>query len=283
MSGSPFAGGVLRDGGAAGASLTAGGVPDGGDDAVEATMRSLLPEAAAFARAPVSGFRVGAVARGASGALYAGANLELAGMPLGCSVHAEQAAVANARRHGERRILAFAVTAAPCGHCRQFLHELADPSAIRILVREGEPRTLGALLPEAFAPRDLGIATDPLDGAAVALVLDAPPADPLVDVARSSAERAYAPYSGTRAGVALRARDGAMYGGASLESAAYNPSLPPLQDALVALLFAGKRLDEIEACALVETPGAISHRAHAEALLRALGVADLGYARASLR
>ena len=56
-------------------------------------MESLLPWAVAFAGAPVSRFRVGAVALGRSGALYAGANLELTALPLAASVHAEQAAV----------------------------------------------------------------------------------------------------------------------------------------------------------------------------------------------
>ena len=64
-------------------------------------MRELLPWASSFAVVPVSGFAVGAVAFGASGALYAGANLEFAGSPLGASVHAEQAAIANAWLRGE--------------------------------------------------------------------------------------------------------------------------------------------------------------------------------------
>jgi len=46
-------------------------------------MGLLVPLAAEqYSTAPISGFRVGAVARGSSGALYLGANLELAGTAL---------------------------------------------------------------------------------------------------------------------------------------------------------------------------------------------------------
>jgi cytidine deaminase len=40
-------------------------------------------------------------------------------------VHAEQFLVINALLHGECEIRKLAVTAAPCGHCRQFYSELA--------------------------------------------------------------------------------------------------------------------------------------------------------------
>ncbi len=253
----------------------------GGD--LDLLMLGLLPSAAAFADPPVSGFRVGAIARGASGALYAGANLEFAGMPLGCSVHAEQAAVANARRHGERRIVAFAVSAAPCGHCRQFLCELPAFAEIRVLQPDRAPATLAALLPAAFGPRDLSVAADPLDGMREALALERDGDDPLLRAACEAAETAYVPYSGVLAGAAVRTADGAIHRGASLESAAYNPSLPALQDALSAVALSGAAFEGIAACALVETAGAISQRAHAAALLEALHIAPPRYALARRR
>ena len=61
-----------------------------------------------------------AVGLGASGALYVGVNLEFARLPLYNSVHAEQFLLVNALHHGERAIQRLAVSAAPCGHCRQF-------------------------------------------------------------------------------------------------------------------------------------------------------------------
>lgn len=68
---------------------------------------------------------------GASGRLYVGVNLEFARLPLNNSVHAEQFLVVNALHHGEQAIEKMAVSAAPCGHCRQFYSELC--CAVRIL------------------------------------------------------------------------------------------------------------------------------------------------------
>lgn len=48
----------------------------------------------------------------------------------GVQVHAEQFVMANAWAHRERGIKRLAVSAAPCGHCRQFYAEL--PSAVRL-------------------------------------------------------------------------------------------------------------------------------------------------------
>ncbi len=54
-----------------------------------------------MARAPVSGFHVGAVAIGESGQAYLGVNLEFEGQPFAHTVHAEQFAIALARVNGE--------------------------------------------------------------------------------------------------------------------------------------------------------------------------------------
>ena len=121
-------------------------------------MLRLVGWAACRADVPISGFRVGAVARGLSGALYAGANLEFAGLPLSCSVHAEQSALTNAWVHGEEGLDAVAVSAAPCGYCRQFLYELVGAERLEILLPERPATRLSALLPAAFGPRDLDVA-----------------------------------------------------------------------------------------------------------------------------
>ncbi len=65
-----------------------------------------------------------AVGLGVSGRLYVGVNLEFARLPVNNSVHAEQFLVVNAVHHEERAITKMAVSAAPCGHCRQFYSEL---------------------------------------------------------------------------------------------------------------------------------------------------------------
>ena len=66
-----------------------------------------------------------AIGLGQSGRLYVGVNLEFPPLPLQHSVHAEQFLVANAAGAGEARLVRISVNAAPCGHCRQFLTELA--------------------------------------------------------------------------------------------------------------------------------------------------------------
>jgi cytidine deaminase len=92
-----------------------------------------------------------------SGALYLGANIEIPGNGLNQAVHAEQSALANAFAHAERGIVAIAVIAAPCGHCRQFLNEITGGSQIRVIVKGGATQTLEELLPASFGPKDLGI------------------------------------------------------------------------------------------------------------------------------
>jgi cytidine deaminase len=51
--------------------------------------------------------------------------------------------------------------------------------------------------------------------------------------------QSYCPYTRLPSGVALATASGAVYGGRYVESAAYNPSLPPLQSALAAAVIGG--------------------------------------------
>ncbi|HTD37493.1 MAG TPA: cytidine deaminase [Candidatus Limnocylindrales bacterium] len=249
--------------------------------AADELMDELLEAARSKAIVPVSGFAVGAVARGVSGALYLGANLEFSGHPLNASVHAEQAAVANAMANGERGIDALATTATPCGHCRQFLNELANAHALRILARGAPPATLGELLPASFGPAQLGVSDRLMDGRKHGLRLAGPSSDPLVAAALEAADASHAPYGKTPVGIALQLDDGTLVLGRYAESAAFNPSLSPLQAALSALALAGTAFDRIRAAALVETRGPASQRAATEALLATVapGVV-LAYARA---
>jgi cytidine deaminase len=115
------------------------------------------------AYAPYSGFRVGAVLRGANGKLYAGCNVENAAYPQGTC--AEVAAVAVMVADGERRIVEAVVMSegdvlvAPCGGCRQHLSEFADETTpIHLCDPAGVRRTvtMGELLPFAFGAGNLG-------------------------------------------------------------------------------------------------------------------------------
>lgn len=219
-------------------------------------MLALLPEAQARAFAPLSRFFVGAVVRGGSGRVYLGANIEIPGLPLSQTVHAEQAALANAYMAGEREVTDIAVTAAPCGHCRQFLQELSPDGEIRVLVKGARSVKLSQLLPAAFGPQDLGRkqgALPPMDNP-VALV--ARTKDAVVLAAFESARKSYAPYTRAHSGVALLTVDRRIFTGSYIENAAFNPSLPPLQTALAGLLAAGATPSAIVRAALVEFDGA---------------------------
>ena len=238
---------------------------------VDAIMLDLLPIAREYSRPPLSHFMVGAVALGASGALYLGANLEVAQNALNQAVHAEQSALANAFGHREAGITAIAVTAAPCGHCRQFLNEISGASEIRVLVKGRPPRTIGELLPDAFGPADLGIAAGLFTSPAATLRLTAATRDRLAAAALDAASRAYAPHTKALSGCAVRTRSGGTHAGSYLENAAFNPSLSPLQSALVNVVFAGEDLAEITRVVLVELRGAsISQRPATEAVLRVI-------------
>jgi cytidine deaminase len=218
----------------------------------------LLPWAAAFARPAISEFAVGAVALGLSGAVYAGANLEFPGASLSFTVHAEQAAVYNAWKGGELGVTLVATTAPPCGFCRQFLNELDTAGELRVLVAGRRPATLPDLLPEAFGPRDLGAPAGFMRPARRALTLaeftlGRPVPSAATAAALDGACAAYAPYTETSAGVGLHTTDGPVYEGRYVENAAFNPSLGPLQAALILLALAGGDTRTIDEAVLVET------------------------------
>jgi len=217
----------------------------------------LLPLAALFAHAPVSDFVVGAVSVGLSKALYFGANLEVVGRRLGVTVHAEQAAVANAWTNGETGLSALAVSAAPCGFCRQFLNELEAAESLAILLPGQRAETLAKLLPGAFGPKDLGIETRLMQRehhhlkASQAL-------DDTGRAALDAANASYSPYTRTFAGLALRLQRGAIVSGRYAENAAYNPSLSAVGAALSQLALSDQPFSDIAEAVLVEAPGKAS-------------------------
>jgi cytidine deaminase len=231
---------------------------------------ALLPNAAAFAKPPVSNFRVGAVARGTSGTLYLGTNLEFAGEALSFTMHAEQSAVVSAWMGGESGIDVIATSAAPCGYCRQFLNELVTAREL-LVVMPNESRPLSELLPSSFGPRDLGIDGGLLQAGNHRLTIDGE--DPLAEGALRAANMSYAPYSKSYAGVALRTKDGRMFIGAYAENAAFNPSLSPLQAALSQLNLARGQWSDIAEVVLVAVDDL--HTSSTRVVLAAIGSAPL--------
>jgi len=95
---------------------------------IEQLMLALIPLAQKYAIPSISNFFVGTVALGSSGSIYFGANYEFPGQALSFTVHGEQAATAHAISCGESGMQMLAVSAAPCGYCRQFLYELTSDS-----------------------------------------------------------------------------------------------------------------------------------------------------------
>ena len=244
-------------------------------------MRRLIPWARTYADPPISNYFVGAIVEGASGALYAGMNLEFPGQTLAFTVHGEGAATTNAWLHDETGIVSLAVGGEPCGYCRQFLSEFVVPDRLTIWMPDGSSVTLADALPRAFLPAVLGIRIDPFH-AHNALALAEPSSDPLVTAARTAATRSHAPYSKAIAGVALRMRDGQIVVGRHAENVAFNPGMPALQASLIALRLKGYRYGDIAAAALVEVPGNASQHTATQAVLATVSSVPLTYARAAL-
>jgi cytidine deaminase len=124
------------------------------------TAEELIAEAraaAAFAYAPYSKFRVGAVVVDADGNHYTGANVENGA--YGATICAEGSAISHAVSCGARRLDTVAVSCLdaadaeggyPCGNCRQLMAEF---KVRRVIVDTPEgPRehTLAELLPFGF-------------------------------------------------------------------------------------------------------------------------------------
>jgi cytidine deaminase len=233
-------------------------------------LQALVPVAQAYARPSISNYQVGAAGRGASGAIYLGVNLEFPGNALNQTVHGEQFVVTNALAHGEEQLTELAVSAAPCGHCRQWLNETSHGADIRILTPQQPPRTIGQLLPAAFGPADLGVTSALLSKQDNQLHSARDLSDaPLVAAALQAANASYAPYSKDGSGVAVQLKDGSVYTGRYSENAAFNPSLSPLQGALIALVEDGKSYDQVETAVLVERAGAKASQQPATASLLA--------------
>jgi cytidine deaminase len=231
---------------------------------------ALLPLAAACSLAPISQFYVGAIARGQSGNLYFGANMEFSGAPMQQTIHAEQCAVTHAWLRGESALASITVNYTPCGHCRQFMNELNSGTTLKIRLPGREPATLGDYLPDAFGPKDLNIATLLMDRVDHGFQLTL--TDELEMAALAAANQSHAPYSNAHSGVALEAEDGTIYSGRYAENAAFNPSLPPLQAALILMNVSGGDCQKVVRAVLAEPDSAILTQWDAtRATLAALG------------
>ena len=225
-------------------------------------MVALIPHAKEYAVPALSGFRVGAVAEGVSGAFYLGANFEFADCPANQTVHAEQATVISAACHGEIGLTRLAVSAAPCGHCRQFLFELVTANELGVVLSGSDPATLTDYLPAAFGPADLGVTAGMLSLQNHPLVFAEPGSQRFAGAAAAlaAAKASYAPYTEAFGGAAIAMRDGAVYGAPYLENAAFNPSVSPMQAAVIRACLARRSPgDFAEVCVAQGTTSKIDH------------------------
>lgn len=282
-------------------------------------LATLVKPTQLLARAPISKFYVGAVGLGASGRIFKGVNLEFEGLPLNHSVHAEQFLVANAAQHGELQLRFIAVSAAPCGHCRQFLQELWGVPEINILIADehAETRSLLYFLPHRFGPDDLEESTplvfEPHFNGLAFWSMNSPELNSKLNLCNGdqdvkedalnlcnrdgdvkedtfdlcngdgdlkeesihnfsdsedlyqlrvaglkAANSSHAPYSKCPSGIALMTTKGKICTGFYIESAAFNPSLSPLQAAIVAFICQdGGNYEDIVHAVLVEKKGAV--------------------------
>ncbi|GER51414.1 cytidine deaminase [Striga asiatica] len=276
---------------------------------VAALLPHLVPAAQSLARPPISNYHVGAVGLGSDGRVFVGVNLEFPGLPLHHSVHAEQFLLTSLAVHRCPSLLSLAVSSAPCGHCRQFLQELRGSSSLQILVTgdgDRDPiqnpdfKPLPKYLPNPFGPHDLLDRGTPLlleqhdhgldllpqnddafsdhnslnSGKLINGNFDKFEADVILlrEAALEAANCSHAPYSGCPSGVALMDCEGNVYKGSYEESAAYNPSLGPVQAALVAYVAGGGAgYDRIVRAALAEKAGVkVQQEDTARLLLKAI-------------
>jgi cytidine deaminase len=112
-------------------------------------------QAACFAYAPYSRFRVGAALLAEDGTVYTGCNVE--NRSFGLSLCAERSALVQGVSKGSRVFIALAIATpdsvspvGPCGACRQVLSEFMGPEAQVRFGGSGQERvdtTIGFLYP----------------------------------------------------------------------------------------------------------------------------------------
>ena len=239
-----------------------------------ARAKDLLELATCFSIAPISGFYVGAIAVGKSGKLYLGTNMEFKGVPLSASLHAEQSAILNAWMHEEREVVTLHVSETPCGHCRQFMRELSNSSALKIHCK-GQTFQIEDLLPGAFGENRkkghglLDSTTTNLESVKTELHF-------LSQVAINAAKRSYAPYSQSPEGFVAQCRDGHFFSGSTAESIAFNPSVSGVVVALNQRNLSSSRSVAITACTQAKLATALSSPlAQAKAIMQHISEASV--------
>ncbi len=220
---------------------------------VEMLMLLCLPVARRIALPPISRFFVGAVGlERDTGNLILGGNVEFPGTHLGFTIHGEGFVFTRAASRGTT-VAAIAIGEAhPCAHCRQYLSEFAATQDLVLIDPLGHRLGMAELYPWPFDPAYLGEAGYVAgQGTLPGLQLSPSGLSPATAVAlRAAGRRAHAPYSRCPGAVALTLKDGGIVSGFSIESVAFNPTLGPLQAAMIDLVAHGYGPDDIVAATL---------------------------------
>ena len=236
-----------------------------------------LDAAKRIARPPVSNFFVGAIGlERETGDLVLGGNVEFPGTHLGLTLHGE--GFVFTRSFSRRTTISVIVIgeAHPCAHCRQYLSEFAATRDLELIDPLGHRLSMAQLYPWPFDPAYLGepglvTAAVPFPGLQFAGEQgEAEMAERLLAAGR----RAHAPYSRCPSAVVLHLADGALIVGSAIESVAFNPSIGPLQAAVVDLLAHGYGYGDIAECWLgTVRDGAVDHQRSVSELLGRLAPA----------
>ena len=121
----------------------------------DAELLAAADAVSARAYAPYSHFHVGCAVLARDGRVIEGVNVENATYPLGVCAERTALSRAVAEGYGPGDFAVAAITASPCGGCRQWLLEMGVD---RVVFRNGGrvvTMTPGELLPESFDSSDL--------------------------------------------------------------------------------------------------------------------------------
>ncbi len=208
---------------------------------VEELMLLALTAARAIARPPVSQFFVGAVGlERETGNLILGGNVEFPGTHLGFTIHGEGFVFTRAASRGTS-IASLAIGEAhPCAHCRQYLSEFAATRDLVLIDPLGHRLSMAELYPWPFDPDYLGEAGFVAGTVTPDLQLSDNTLPAIIaDQLLLAGQRSHAPYSKCPGAVVLALNDGTTVSGFAIESVAFNPTMGPLQAAMIDLIAHG--------------------------------------------
>jgi cytidine deaminase len=226
--------------------------------------------AVSFAQPPISNFLVGVVGlERETGNLIFGGNLEFVGAHIGNTVHGEGFVFSRAFSRGTSVETICLGEAHPCAHCRQYMSEFAATADLTLIDTLGHRLRMAELYPWPFDPGYLGergIVAGEVRQPGLSLAgnnLPARIATRLIDLGR----HAYVPYSKTPAAIVLQLVDGTLIGGAAIESVSFNPTMSPLQAAMIDLFAHGYVASDITGAVMATRAGQVDYFQHARDLL----------------